>query len=107
MSSTFRASRSSFAKSNTGMAVNPIEVVADTYPFQQLHNGILIDGSVVSISANESLGNIIVQGSIGTVTANADRKNTSGKWSFTDIFARRDGRWVAVASHTSEIAPLR
>lgn len=30
---------------------------------------------------------------------------TSGKWSFTDIFARRGGQWVAIASHTSEVRP--
>lgn len=46
----------------------------------------------------------VVQGVDEEVTS-VDGKNTSGKWAFTDIFARRDGRWVAVASHTSEIKP--
>lgn len=53
------------------------------------------------------IGNVgIVQGVDDEVTM-VDGKNTSGKWSFTDVFERRGGRWVAVASHTSEIAPLR
>jgi hypothetical protein len=53
------------------------------------------------------IGNVgIVQGVDDEVTM-VDGKNTSGKWSFTDVFERRKGRWVAVASHTSEIAPLR
>lgn len=51
------------------------------------------------------LGDVaIVQGVDEEVTA-VDGKDTSGKWAFTDIFARRDGEWVAVASHTSEVEP--
>jgi hypothetical protein len=46
----------------------------------------------------------IVQGVDEEVTS-LDGKDTSGKWAFTDIFARRGGRWVAVASHTSEVKP--
>jgi ketosteroid isomerase-like protein len=46
----------------------------------------------------------IVQGVDEEVTS-LDGKDTSGKWAFTDIFARRDGQWVAVASHTSEVKP--
>jgi hypothetical protein len=46
----------------------------------------------------------IVQGVDEEVTT-VDGKDTSGKWAFTDIFARRDGQWVAVASHTSEVKP--
>jgi ketosteroid isomerase-like protein len=46
----------------------------------------------------------IVQGVDEEVTS-VDGKDTSGKWAFTDIFARRDGRWEAIASHTSEIRP--
>lgn len=46
----------------------------------------------------------IVQGVDEEVTS-VDGKDTSGKWAFTDVFARRAGRWVAVASHTSEIRP--
>lgn len=46
----------------------------------------------------------IVQGVDEEVTS-LDGKDTSGKWAFTDVFARRDGQWVAVASHTSEVKP--
>ncbi|MET1111703.1 MAG: nuclear transport factor 2 family protein [Allosphingosinicella sp.] len=46
----------------------------------------------------------IVQGVDEEVTS-VDGKDTSGKWAFTDVFARRDGQWVAVASHTSEVRP--
>lgn len=53
------------------------------------------------------LGDVaIVQGVDEEVTS-VDGKDTSGKWSFTDIFARRDGQWVAVASHTSEVKPTQ
>jgi Domain of unknown function (DUF4440) len=46
----------------------------------------------------------IVQGVDEEVTS-LDGKDTSGKWAFTDVFARRHGQWVAVASHTSEVKP--
>lgn len=46
----------------------------------------------------------IVQGVDEEVTS-VDGRDTSGKWAFTDVFARRDGIWVAVASHTSEVRP--
>lgn len=46
----------------------------------------------------------IVQGVDEEVTS-VDGKDTSGKWAFTDVFERRDGQWVAVASHTSEVKP--
>jgi hypothetical protein len=49
------------------------------------------------------VGNIgIVQGIDDEVTSVGGR-DTSGKWAFTDIFQRRGGRWVAIASHTSEV----
>ena len=51
------------------------------------------------------LGDVaIVQGVDEEVTS-VDGRDTSGKWAFTDVFERRDGRWVAVASHTSEVKP--
>lgn len=46
----------------------------------------------------------IVQGVDDEVTSMGGR-DTSGRWAFTDVFEKRDGRWVAVASHTSEIKP--
>jgi ketosteroid isomerase-like protein len=51
------------------------------------------------------LGDVaIVQGVDEEVTSLGGR-DMSGKWAFTDIFARRDGLWLAVASHTSEVKP--
>ena len=46
----------------------------------------------------------VVQGVDEEVTS-VDGKDTSGKWTFTDVFARRDGGWQAIASHTSEVRP--
>ena len=46
----------------------------------------------------------IVQGVDEEITS-LDGKDTSGKWAFTDVFQRRDGQWVAIASHTSEVKP--
>ena len=46
----------------------------------------------------------VVQGVDEEVTS-VDGRDTSGKWAFTDVFARRNGTWVAIASHTSEIKP--
>ena len=52
-------------------------------------------------------GNIgIVQGVDEEVTT-VDGRDTSGKWAFTDVFQRRAGRWVAIASHTSEVTGRR
>jgi hypothetical protein len=50
-------------------------------------------------------GNIgIVQG-VSTEVTRVNGKDTSGRWSFTDVFEHRGGRWVAIASHTSELKP--
>jgi len=46
----------------------------------------------------------IVQG-VSTEVTRVNGEDTSGRWSFTDVFELRDGRWLAVASHTSEIKP--
>jgi hypothetical protein len=48
----------------------------------------------------------IVQGVDEEVTSMSGR-DTSGLWGFTDIFERRGGRWVAVASQTTRIDPSR
>jgi Domain of unknown function (DUF4440) len=37
--------------------------------------------------------------------ASVDGKDTSGKSSFSDVFERRGGQWVAVTGHTSEVKP--
>lgn len=53
------------------------------------------------------LGDVaIVQGVDEEVTSMSGR-DTSGIWSFTDVFARRGGRWVAIASQTTRIDPRR
>ena len=58
-------------------------------------------------SALKIYGNVgIVQG-VDEEVASVDGRNTSGKWAFTDVFHRRNGRWVAVASHTSQIEQKR
>jgi hypothetical protein len=44
----------------------------------------------------------IVQGVSNEVTR-VDGRDTSGRWTFTDVFAWRHGRWVAVASQTAEV----
>jgi len=46
----------------------------------------------------------VVQGVDDEVTS-MDGRDTSGTWTFTDVFARRNGRWVAVASQTSKLDP--
>jgi hypothetical protein len=51
------------------------------------------------------LGDIAVVQGLDEEVTTIDGKDTSGRWTFTDIFARRDGRWVAIASHTSELKP--
>ena len=53
------------------------------------------------------LGDVaIVQGVDEEVTSMSGR-DTSGVWGFTDVFARRGGRWVAIASQTTEIEARR
>ncbi len=46
----------------------------------------------------------VVQGTDDEVTSMGGR-DTSGKWTFTDVFERRGGRWVAVASQTTQVQP--
>ena len=50
-------------------------------------------------------GDIAVVRGVDEEVTSLGGKDTSGKWTFTDVFARRDGLWVAVASHTSEVEP--
>jgi hypothetical protein len=46
----------------------------------------------------------IVQG-VSTEVTRVNGKDTSGRWSFTDVFEFRSSGWVAIASHTSELKP--
>ncbi len=49
------------------------------------------------------LGNVaVVQGS-DTEKSTTDGKDSSGKYSWTDVFAKRDGKWVAVRSHLTKV----
>lgn len=48
----------------------------------------------------------IVQGVDEEITSMGG-KDTSGTWGFTDIFARRGGRWMAIASQTTKIERQR
>ena len=49
------------------------------------------------------LGNVaVVQGS-DTEKSTTDGKDSSGKYSWTDVFAKRDGKWVAVRSQLTKV----
>lgn len=49
------------------------------------------------------LGNVaIVQGS-DTEKSVVNGKDTSGKWVWTDVFVKRDGKWVAVRSQAARV----
>ncbi|HEX8125865.1 MAG TPA: nuclear transport factor 2 family protein [Allosphingosinicella sp.] len=50
-------------------------------------------------------GDVAVVQGVDEEVSSVDGRDTSGKWAFTDVFARRNGGWMAVASHTSEIKP--
>lgn len=52
---------------NTPAAIMPNGVVENTYPFNTQHYGVVVSGSVVSISA-PAVGNIDVGGAIGSIT---------------------------------------
>jgi hypothetical protein len=48
----------------------------------------------------------IVQG-VDEEVSSMHGRDTSGTWGFTDVFVRRAGRWVAVASQTTRIERRR
>lgn len=49
------------------------------------------------------LGNVgVVQGS-DTDTSSYDGKDTSGKYVWTDVYAKRHGKWQAVRSHIAKV----
>jgi uncharacterized protein (TIGR02246 family) len=49
------------------------------------------------------LGNVaVVQGS-DTEKSMSGGKDTSGKWVWMDVFAKRDGKWVAVRSQSAKV----
>jgi ketosteroid isomerase-like protein len=51
------------------------------------------------------MGDVAIVQGVDEEISSVDGKDTSGKWSFTDIFARRAGGWTAIAGHTSEVKP--
>ncbi len=61
-----------------------------------------MDLSNLSVRIVGTIG--IVQG-VSTEVTRVNGRDTSGRWSFTDVFEWRDGRWKAIASHTSELKP--
>lgn len=65
-------------RNTTGMGVMPIGVITDVYPFDSQRTGIVVSGDVVSVRADEGLGNLIIEGTVGSINANADRRNTTG-----------------------------
>lgn len=61
------------------MPVNPVGTdIGSAYPFHLQTYGIVVNGDIVSIRADQGLGNIVAAGIIGSVVANADKKNVSG-----------------------------
>ena len=44
----------------------------------------------------------VVQGS-DTEKSTSKGKDTSGKWVWTDVFVKRDGKWVAVRSQSAKV----
>ena len=51
------------------------------------------------------LGDVAVLEGVDDEVTSMGGNDTGGRWSFTDVFARRGGRWVAIASHASKIEP--
>ena len=49
------------------------------------------------------LGNVAIVQGIDEEVTSMHGKDTSGTWGFTDVFVRRGGRWVAVASQTTKV----
>jgi ketosteroid isomerase-like protein len=48
-------------------------------------------------------GDIGVAQGMDDETSSYDGKDTSGTYSWTDVFQKRDGRWQAIASQTTEV----
>jgi len=49
------------------------------------------------------LGNVaVVQGS-HTEKSTTNGKDTSGKWIWTDVFVKRDGKWLIVRSQSAMV----
>jgi ketosteroid isomerase-like protein len=49
------------------------------------------------------LGNVAVVQGTDTEKSSFDGKDSSGKYAWMDVFAKRDGKWVAVRSQTAHV----
>jgi len=49
------------------------------------------------------IGNVAIVQGIDDDVSSLNGKDTTGTWAFTDVFEKRNGRWVCVSSHTSEV----
>jgi hypothetical protein len=49
------------------------------------------------------LGNVAVVQGGDTEKSVTNRKDTSGKWGWMDVFVKRDGKWVAVRSQSTMV----
>ncbi|HEY2351384.1 MAG TPA: nuclear transport factor 2 family protein [Candidatus Acidoferrum sp.] len=49
------------------------------------------------------LGNVAVVQGTDTEKSTFDGKDSSGKYAWMDVFAKRDGKWVAVRSQTAHV----
>lgn len=50
-------------------------------------------------------GDVAIATSGDTEKSSFKGKDTSGRWVWTDVYAKRNGRWQAVSSHTSRFPP--
>jgi ketosteroid isomerase-like protein len=49
------------------------------------------------------MGNVAVAQGSDTEKSTTDGKDSSGKYAWMDVFAKRDGKWVAVRSQTAKV----
>jgi hypothetical protein len=66
------------ARSHTGAAVEKTGVFSNELPFADQRNGISVSGDIISVVANQGIGNFNVGGTIGTLAPNNDRVNIPG-----------------------------
>ncbi len=66
-------------------------------------------GKVTAIKNHDvvvrSFGNVAVVQGFDTETSSTKGKDTSGTYSWTDVFQKRNGHWVAIASQTTKVIP--
>jgi hypothetical protein len=66
-------------------------------------------GKVTAIKNHDvvvrAYGDIAVVQGFDTETSTFKGKDTSGTYSWTDVFQKRNGRWVAIASQNTKVVP--